>query len=165
MSITDDKAFWRSVASLLKKMPWLVSSGRVLWSLGRARFSAGVAGVLFNAQGQLLLVEHVFHPHTPWGLPGGWIDRREDPAEALRREFCEELELDVQVGHILASELGYGYHIDFAYLCTTSGQIGKLSNELLSYRWFDVQQLPKVQKFHNRAIVRALEIQSIERKV
>jgi 8-oxo-dGTP diphosphatase len=165
VSMTDDKVFWRHVAALLKKMPWLISGGRLLWSLGRARFSAGVAGVLFNEQGQLLLVEHVFHPHTPWGLPGGWIDRREDPTVALRREFHEELELDIHVGNILITELGYGDHLDFAYLCSTQGKIGKLSNELLSYRWFDVQHLPRMQNFHYRAIMRALEIVSVERKL
>ena len=43
-------------------------------------------------QGQVLLVEHVFHPYAPWGLPGGWIDRNESPSQtAVIRELQEEL--------------------------------------------------------------------------
>ncbi len=141
-----------------------MSVGRVLWGFSRARFSAGVIGVVFNDSGQVLLVEHVFHPHTPWGLPGGWIERREDPATALCREFFEELELQISADRILALELGYGDHIDFAYLCTTKGQVGKLSSELLDYQWFDVQALPRLQKFHYRAIMCALEVMLQERK-
>jgi 8-oxo-dGTP diphosphatase len=157
----DDKTFWRKLANLLRRMPWIVQVGRVVWGVGRARFSAGVVGVVFDDRGQLLLVEHVFHPHTPWGLPGGWIDDRENPAEALKREFREELELEIDTERVLLV-IGENNHIDVAYLCSAKGQIGKLSNELLSYRWFDVQDLPRLQKFHYRAIMSVL---SEEKKV
>jgi len=155
-----DKTWLRRLSALLQRAPWLASSALRVWRLRQARFSAGVAGTVFNAEGQVLLVEHVFHPHAPWGLPGGWVDRREDPAQALRREMREELELDVTVGKVLLVELDFGNHLDLAYLCTANGSIGKLSSELLAYGWFDPAELPPLHNFHFRAIARALEMQA-----
>jgi 8-oxo-dGTP pyrophosphatase MutT (NUDIX family) len=129
-----------------------------LWRWRQARFSAGVAGVVFNPAGQVLLVEHVFHPSAPWGLPGGWVDRREDPAGALRREMHEELALDVTVGPVLLVELEHSSHLDLAYLCTANSGIGRLSGELLDYGWFNVADLPRLHRFHYRAVRRALEM-------
>ena len=153
-----EKAFLRRVAGVLQSAPWIASSAMWLWRWRQARFTVGVTGVVFNPAGQVLLVEHVFHPHAPWGLPGGWVDRREGPAEALRREMQEELELDVALGPVLLVELDFGNHLDMAYLCNASGNIGQLSSELLDHGWFSVSELPRLHKFHYRAIVRALEM-------
>jgi ADP-ribose pyrophosphatase YjhB (NUDIX family) len=155
-----DKTWLRRVSAILQRAPWLASLALRVWQLRQARFSAGVAGVVFNATGQVLLVEHVFHPHAPWGLPGGWVDRWEDPAQALRREMREELELDVSVGTVLLVELDYASHLDLSYLCVADGSIGTLSSVLLDYGWFDPAELPPLHRFHYRAIVRALEIQA-----
>ncbi len=153
-----EKAFLRRLAGLLQSAPWLASSAMRLWRWRQARFSAGVAGVVLNTGGQVLLVEHVFHPHTPWGLPGGWVDRYEDPAEALRREMQEELALKVTVGPVLLVELDFRSHLDLAYLCRAEGNIGQLSSELLDHGWFKVNELPRLHQFHYRAIMRALEM-------
>lgn len=151
------KAVLRRVSRLIQQAPWLASPGMLLWRWRQARFSAGVAGVIFNPAGRVLLVEHVFHPHAPWGLPGGWVDRREDPAAALQREMREELSLQVMVGPVLLVELDFGNHLDLAYLCYANGAIGELSSELLDFGWFDTTNLPRLHKFHYRAILRAME--------
>lgn len=150
--------FWRGLALALRKAPWVVTLAMVFWRLRQAKFSAGVAGIIFNPAGQVLLVEHVFHPHAPWGLPGGWVDRREDPAAALEREMKEELGMTVRVGPVLLAEVEYAAHIDLAYLCHTSDPVGTLSSELLDYGWFDTAALPPLHSFHYRAIMRALEV-------
>lgn len=152
------KVYLRRVATLLQKVPWLASSAMRLWRWRQARFSAGVAGVIFNTEGQVLLVEHVFHPHAPWGLPGGWVDRHESPADALQREMREELALEVTIGPVLLCELDFGNHLDLAYLCYTGGSVGPLSSELLDHGWFSTFSLPRLHKFHYRAIIRAMEI-------
>ena len=152
------KAFLRRVSTLLRKAPWMASSAMLLWRWRQARFSAGVAGVVFNLEGQVLLVEHVFHPHAPWGLPGGWVDHRESPANALRREMKEELALDVNVGPVLLVELDFGNHLDLAYLCHATSPIGRLSSELLDHGWFDTVSLPRLHKFHYYAILRAVDM-------
>jgi len=145
------------VAFIVRKAPWTVRLGRLLWRLGQAKFSAGVVGVIFDEEGRVLLVEHVFHPYAPWGLPGGWVDRGENPAHAVQRELREELDLVAEVGPILMVEVDYGNHLDFAYLCYIVGQVGKLSRELLNYGWYDLTDLPHLQAFHFQAIRSAME--------
>lgn len=154
----------RRLATILQKAPWLVAIARNVWRLTQPKFSAGVVGVVLNADKQVLLVEHVFHPYAPWGLPGGWIDRHETPAEGVARELKEELELIVQVGPVLLAEIDLENHIDLAYLCTTSGTIGRLSSELLAYGWYDVDQLPRLHRFHYRAIQTALQLKDSDVK-
>jgi 8-oxo-dGTP pyrophosphatase MutT (NUDIX family) len=151
------------VARAVQKAPWTMALARVVWRWFQPKFTAGAVGVIFNDAHQVLLVEHVFHPYAPWGLPGGWTDRREDPAETVRREMLEELGLHVEVGPVLAVELGYGSHFDIAFLCYANSRIGDLSSELLGYRWCDLTDLPKLQPFHHRAIHRALDVTGIIR--
>jgi 8-oxo-dGTP pyrophosphatase MutT (NUDIX family) len=102
--------------------------------------------------GEVLLVEHVFHPVHPWGLPGGWVDHNENPAQTVQRELREELELDVQVGPLLHFEVTFGSHLDFAYRCETTDEVGQLSGELLSFRWVAPDNLPPMHDFHYHAI-------------
>jgi 8-oxo-dGTP pyrophosphatase MutT (NUDIX family) len=154
----DKHRLRRATAHTIRRAPWIAITARWFYRFLQARFSAGVVGVIFNADGEVLLVEHVFHPYHPWGLPGGWVDRREDPAATLIREMREELELQVEVGPVLLAKVDYGSHIDLAYLCHQTGPIGTLSGELLGYRWLPPDNLPRLHSFHYRAIQRALEI-------
>jgi ADP-ribose pyrophosphatase YjhB (NUDIX family) len=150
--------FWRGVASTLRRSPWLVTPARIMWRMRQAKFSAGVVGVVFNPLGEVLLVEHVFHPYTPWGLPGGWVEHGEDPAQTIQREMQEELELSVEVSHVLLVKVDVGNHIDLAYLCQPLGAVGTLSSELLDYRWLPPDQLPRLHGFHYAAVQRGLEL-------
>lgn len=152
----------RKLATALQKAPWTVSLARVIWRLGQPKFTAGVVGVVLNDAGQVLLVEHVFHPYAPWGLPGGWIDRGENPSQAVQRELREELALVVEVGPLLVSEINHRNHLDLAYLCYATGSIGRLSRELLAYEWYDTNRLPKLHPFHSRAITQALVSFNVE---
>jgi 8-oxo-dGTP pyrophosphatase MutT (NUDIX family) len=147
----------RRVAQFLQKAPWIVGIARSFWRIGQPKFTAGAVGVVLNAQNQVLLVEHVFHPYTPWGLPGGWVDRHENPSETIARELREELELTVEVDSLLLVEVDFGNHLDFAYLCHATSPVGNLSNELLDYRWYDMDALPKLRRFNVQAINIALK--------
>lgn len=55
---------------------------------------AGVAVMLDDGEGRILLVCHSYGPQG-WSLPGGGLGRGEDPAEAARREMREELGCDL----------------------------------------------------------------------
>jgi len=147
----------RRVAQFLQKAPWIVGAARSIWRLGQPKFTAGAVGVVFNDQRQVLLVEHVFHPYAPWGLPGGWTDRNENPSQTVIRELREELTLTVEASVLLLVETDFGNHLDFAYLCEAKTTVGQLSSELLDYGWYDTNALPKLHRFHYRAINSALE--------
>jgi ADP-ribose pyrophosphatase YjhB (NUDIX family) len=142
----------RRIANLLRRAPWIMGSVQRVWGLTRPRYSLGVVGVLIDDDQRVLLVEHVFHARTPWGLPGGWVDWGEDPDATLQRELREELELDVEVGPLLLFERDRGLHIDLAYRCHARGGIGRLSAELLTYRWTPFSDLPALSRFHQRAV-------------
>ena len=142
----------RQIANLVQRAPWLVYAARRVWRFRQTKFTAGAVGVVFNPAGEILLVEHVFHPNYPWGLPGGWVDYNENPAQTVQRELREELELTVQVGPLLLFEVAFGSHFDLAYLCETTDQVGQLSRELLNYRWTAPGDLPQLHGFHYHAV-------------
>jgi len=65
----------------------------------------GAVGVVFNDEGEVLLVEHVFRPNYNWGLPGGWVERGENPADTVRREFEEELGATLEIKQLLLCDV------------------------------------------------------------
>ncbi len=151
----SERVFVRRLAGFLRRYPWVVGSARGVFRLTRPKYSVGVVGVVFNDENRVLLVEHVFHPYVPWGLPGGWVERNEHPAIGVLRELREELSLNVTVGPIVAVDYSGNAHLDLAYLCANSGPVGKLSYELLQYDWFDPDDLPHTHTFHRTAIAQA----------
>jgi 8-oxo-dGTP pyrophosphatase MutT (NUDIX family) len=51
----------------------------------------GVAGLVVDAQGRVLLVRHTYN--AGWRLPGGGVGRGEPPQDAVLRELSEEVGL------------------------------------------------------------------------
>jgi 8-oxo-dGTP pyrophosphatase MutT (NUDIX family) len=144
----------KRTADLLQQKPRVTRLLVSLLRLTRARFTSGVIGVILNDRQQVLLVKHVFHPDYPWGFPGGWIERRESPRAALRRELEEELGIvDVEIGMPLAVETGslFPTHLDVAFLCKTAATVTHISRELLEYRWMPLLEMPRLSPFHQLA--------------
>jgi len=142
-------------ALMISRVPGLIGLSFPVYRFFRPKYSMGVVGVLFNDDGEVLLVEHVFHPRIPWGLPGGWVDNNEDPQKAVLRELREELSIEARTLTIIGAEKTIYNHLDLAYLCQTQDAIGVLSYELLGYRWFPLHQLPPLVRFHADAIQQA----------
>ena len=129
----------------------------VLLHLTQAHFLAGVTGFVFNPQGQVLLLHHVFRTRCPWGPPGGWLQHGEDPVHALRRELREETGLEIAVHQPL-----YVHHedgrLEIVYLATTEGSTFRLSGEILDAAFFDPQAVPhRLLGHHQRLLPLAAE--------
>jgi 8-oxo-dGTP pyrophosphatase MutT (NUDIX family) len=60
---------------------------RAIWS----PTAFGVAAVVFDGRGRVLLVRHRYNPG--WRLPGGGVGRGEPPQVAVLRELAEEVGL------------------------------------------------------------------------
>jgi ADP-ribose pyrophosphatase YjhB (NUDIX family) len=54
-----------------------------------------VAGILLNGKNELLLVNHQKNGKSYWLLPGGGVEFGESFHEALKREFMEELSMEI----------------------------------------------------------------------
>jgi ADP-ribose pyrophosphatase YjhB (NUDIX family) len=134
---------WKEgIARLVRRWPFagLMALG-VRLVVPRQRM--GVALVTFNAGGDVLLLRHVFHTGSAWGLPGGWLARHEAPDDGLRRELREELNLDAVLGPpLLISREGPPHHLVAVYLGWLRPGPIRFNAEILESRWFDVDNLP-----------------------
>lgn len=121
-------------------------------------FLVGVAGVVLNERGEILLLEHVFHRLYPWGLPGGWMARGESPAQALRRELHEETGMEIEIEALLAIEPDSDPRcLQIGYLCRALDQPARLNYEILSARWVSPGDLPgPIPPFHHVLIAQTL---------
>lgn len=120
------------------------------------RHRMGVEVVLFNERRQVLLLNHVFHPEIPWGVPGGWLDRNEDPAEGVLRELREETGLTAVLGQIIMiKRQKHPSHLGAAYLAYAPQGTLTLSNEIIEAVWTDLNNLPKLMPFTQEAVEKA----------
>jgi 8-oxo-dGTP diphosphatase len=77
-----------------KRLPQAVRSLLIRW--GTPSFHVGAICVVERADGHMLLVRQSYR-RGGWGFPGGLMRRREEPADAARRELREELGIDVEL--------------------------------------------------------------------
>jgi 8-oxo-dGTP diphosphatase len=158
--ITVDK-----LARIARALPPARFALRVAVRLLAPRNLVGVVGVIWNDSGSILLVRHLVRIRFEWGLPGGWVERGEDPAVALRREIREELALDVDDLQLLLCQGSGGEDstlsprsIAIAFSCRTDGQ-PRISRELLEFKWIDPLQIDEViLPFHRDAIGAAVAL-------
>lgn len=152
--LTTSKKLW--IAQLVK-LPLL--NGMMKWAIRLVvpRHRIGVVIVVMNETEQVLLLRHVFHPHTPWGLPGGWLNRNESPSEGVLREFKEETGLTAVLNTIiLAGQQHNPPHLGIAYLGQLQGGSLQLSSEIVEAGWFSFDNLPgPLQPFHRDAVTAA----------
>lgn len=140
----------RRLATWLQRFTLLRWGLRLGVHLFIPRQHVGAVGAVFNEAGQVLLLEHVFRPNFPWGLPGGWIGRGEDPAKAVEREFREELGLQVRAEQLLVCEpqggrTGVPRGLGLAYYCSlVDNELAgidlaraSMAYEVLAVKWVD----------------------------
>ncbi|MCY3866686.1 MAG: NUDIX hydrolase [Chloroflexi bacterium] len=142
----------RAFSHLLRRFPFIMRMPYLVYSRMQARYTIGVAAVILDSADRILLVEHAYHPRFAWGLPGGWIDKDEDPSSAILRELSEELQLNARVLRVVHSSKTAPNHIDLAFQCEALSPIGNLSHELLGFRWVARADLPEIKRFHRQAI-------------
>lgn len=126
------------------------------------RQRVGVAIVGFREDGRILMLQHVFHPVAPWGLPGGWLNRGESPAECAVRELEEETGLTADLGPVIhVSREDIPSHIGIAYMAKIKPGPIVPSSEILDAAWYPIDSLPKpILPFETAAIQAALSYPS-----
>lgn len=131
---------------------------RAIW-LTQPKYNLGVSGVLFDPNGRVLLIEHVFRRTYPWGLPAGWVNPRETVAQALQREVYEETGLSCEVDHLIGVESGFNMRSAVVLMGRCSGQPERRSLETVSAAFVDTHELPNGLLPSNRKYIeRALRV-------
>lgn len=108
--------------------------------------TVGVKAMIFNAQGEVLLVKHTYM--SGWHLPGGGVEPGETPKMAIIREIREETGLAVQgEPHLFAiytHQIMGASDYPMLYIVKDFMRIAaaKLSSEIAKAEWFHIQSLP-----------------------
>ena len=132
---------------------------RRLVRTGQRRFTATAGAMIFDDQDRILLLDHVFRPDGGWGIPGGFLNKGEQPEAALRRELREEIGIEVEnVEMLFARTLGQPRQIEIYFRATAIGNPAPCSFEIRKAGWFSIDDLPPdLSKDQRRLIERALE--------
>lgn len=134
-----------------KRLPY-----RVRLSIIRAtqrKFTASVGVIITNPDGKVLLLEHILRPGAGWGLPGGVIERGEQPEDAARREIREETGIELERVTMLQIRT-LNRHIEFLFRAETSQTAEVKSREIKSLGWFDVEEMPAEMSAAQKSFVR-----------
>ena len=112
--------------------------------LVQPRFTVTAGAVVFNDKGEVLLLKHRFRPGSGWGLPGGFLEKGEQPVDALRRELCEEIGLEVEEVEIFAARsFEKAQQVEVLFRCRSHGPLAPRTIEVERAEWFSVDSLPQ----------------------
>jgi len=131
-----------------------------LMTLVNPRFVVTASAVVLNERGEVLLFKHTYRVGEPWGLPGGFLKRNEDPGEAVGREIMEESGLDVCVEQPLWVGRDPNFQcVNIIYTARLRSGSFAPSAEVCEARFFSTQDLPDLSPGPRRFISMARALQ------
>lgn len=112
--------------------------------LTQPKFNAGVSALVFDERDRVLLFKHTYRKFE-WGIPGGALEYKEQPIEAVAREFYEETGMQIEVIRLLKVNSAREFpHLGITYLCKIiSGEFSP-SHEVSEMKYFDMNDLPNM---------------------
>ena len=127
---------------------------------GQSRFTVTAGAFIFDDQGRILLLEHVFRPDSCWGIPGGFVGAGEQPEKAVRRELREEVGLELEnVELLFARTLRRPRQLEIYFRARALNPPKPCSFEIKRAGWFAIDELPdELSKDQRRLIQRALSV-------
>ena len=143
-------ALWRYAPKSLRR--WGVR-------LVEPRFTVTAGAVVTNDEGRVLLLEHRFRAGAGWGIPGGFLEKGEQPEEALRRELREEVGLEIERAEIaFVRTIKKVRQIEIIFHARATGNVESQSDEIKSAGWYTLEELPpKLSKDQRELIRRTLK--------
>lgn len=112
-------------------------------------FTVGAICMVERSDGSILLVRQVYRRH--WGIPGGLLERGEDPTDAVRRELMEEVGLPVDLdGEPAVVVDAEAQRVDLVFRARPAAgadpdDLLPQSPEIAEARWFPRSDLPDLQ--------------------
>jgi ADP-ribose pyrophosphatase YjhB (NUDIX family) len=108
-----------------------------------SRFTVTVGAIVLDSQNRILLLQHRFRPGGGWGIPGGFIQAREQPEDAIRRELREEISLEIEIGSLAFVRTLQKYRqVEIIFRCVPKGISFSHGFEINRAAWFDLKSLP-----------------------
>jgi 8-oxo-dGTP pyrophosphatase MutT (NUDIX family) len=105
----------------------------------------GVSAIVDDEEGRVLLVRHSYQPG--WHLPGGGVNAREPPAEAILRELREEVGLlesaSLELVGLFTRGLGWVTNAIALYHVKEARIQFKPNSEIREILWADPRALPE----------------------
>lgn len=127
--------------------------------LGVAGFPVGVAAVIPDDEGRILMFRHTYRGRYPWGLPSGWLEAGEQPDRAVAREILEEAGLEVEGVRILHVHSAPDVRrIDMVFTGRLVGGTFRPSPEVTEMRWFARDELPEMLESQRLLLQKTLRV-------
>lgn len=120
-------------------------------------FTVGAMCFIERDDGAILLAQQVYRRR--WGVPGGLLERREEPASAAVREVAEEVGLDiVLLGEPAVVVDPVPQRVDVVYRAKVApgcdpDDARAVSPEIARVAWFPAGRLPELQHETAQAFV------------
>jgi ADP-ribose pyrophosphatase YjhB (NUDIX family) len=108
------------------------------------RHVTGITLIGTNAEGHVLLVRHSYGSRQ-WTLPGGKVERGEEPPAAARRELREELRCEAErlaFATAIEDDLWGAPHSDLLFTCELKGMPLPDGREVVEAKFFPPDHLP-----------------------
>lgn len=121
----------------------------------QTKFTASVGAVVTDPEGKVLLLDHVLRPGSGWGIPGGFIEANEQPAEAIRRELCEEIGLELETVELRLVRTAER-HIEMIFQARARAAGKVQSFEINKIGWFEIDKLPKELHKAQKELIREI---------
>ncbi|HEX8164008.1 MAG TPA: NUDIX domain-containing protein [Pyrinomonadaceae bacterium] len=129
--------------------------------LAEPRFTVTAGAVVVDDEGRVLLLKHVYRRGSGWGIPGGFMEKGEQPEAAIRRELREEAGLEVDDARLVAvRSITAAQQVEILYAARArrGARACAASAEVSRAAWFGRDALPPgLSQDQRRLIALALE--------
>ena len=119
------------------------------------KYTVGSICLIERSDGHVLLVQQVYR--RSWGIPGGLVERGEDPAGAALREVLEETGLEVELRGEPAGVVDpVPQRVDVVFearVLDESREAIPSSPEIARVDWFPRDELPDLQPEATQALI------------
>jgi 8-oxo-dGTP pyrophosphatase MutT (NUDIX family) len=154
MSLALPDGLTRVALRIYRRLP--VRARRRVVRTMSPNFTVGAMCFIERSDGALLLVQHTYRHR--WGVPGGLLEKGEDPRAAARREVFEETGIRIElVGEPAVVVDPDPQRVDLVFRAQpvpgTPLEPVASSPEIRTVRWFPAGELPELQAETAQAMV------------